>query len=49
MAAISSLFSWLPGSLQLLFTGAVSLFFLVVLFKLVCAIIKVITDLIPGW
>lgn len=49
MGAITSLFGWLPGPLEALFVGAVGIFVLVGLFKIVSAIIKVITDLIPGW
>lgn len=49
MDAITSLFDWLPGPLEALFIGAVAIFILVGLFKLVCAVIRVITDLIPGW
>ena len=49
MTFIFSLFGWLPSPLQALFGGAVVIFVLVALFKLVSAIIKIITDLIPGW
>lgn len=49
MTAITSLFGWLPPSLQLLFSGALAIFILWALFNLVSAIIKIITDLIPGW
>lgn len=49
VSAVFSLFGWLPLPFQLLFGGAVAIFILVALFRLVSAIIKVITDLIPGW
>lgn len=49
MAAVISLFSWLPTSLQFLFRGAIAIFILVALFKLILALINLVTDLIPGW
>lgn len=49
MSSIMGLFGWLPGPLRVLFVGAIAIFILVALFKIVWAIIKTITDLIPGW
>lgn len=49
MSSLNLLFGWLPGPLGALFRGAIAIFVLVGLFKLVSAIIKVVTDLIPGW
>ncbi len=49
MAAVFALFSWLPSPLSLLVGGAVAIFILVAIFRLVVALINVITDLIPGW
>lgn len=49
MTAVFSLFSWLPSPLTLLLGGAVAIFVLVAIFRLVVALINVITDLIPGW
>lgn len=49
MAAILSLFSWLPVPLALFFCGALAIFVLVAIFHLIRALIEVITDLIPGW
>lgn len=49
MAAVFPLFCWLPSPLMLLFGGAVAIFILVAIFRLVVALIGIITDLIPGW
>lgn len=49
MNFVSALFGWLPPPLQVLFAGAIMIFVLVAFFKLVSAIIKIVTDLIPGW
>lgn len=49
MVAILSLFSWLPVTLQALFSGGFFIFILWCLFRLVVSIVRVITDLIPGW
>lgn len=49
MTAIFSLFGWLPSPLALLLGGAVAIFVLVSIFRLVVALINVVTDLIPGW
>lgn len=49
MTAINALFGWLPPFFQGLFGGGLAIFVLWALFKLVSAIIKIVTDLIPGW
>lgn len=49
MTAINALFGWLPPFFQGLFGGGLAIFVLWAIFKLVSAIIKIITDLIPGW
>jgi len=49
MNVIKILFSWCPGPLGFLFTGGLTAFILFSLFKVVAAVIDVISDLIPGW
>lgn len=49
MVAIFSLFGWLPPFFQVLLGGALLIFVLVALFNIISALIKIITDLIPGW
>lgn len=49
MGAVFEIFRWLPGGLRGLFIGAVSVFVLYALYKIVAAIIHLITDIIPGW
>lgn len=49
MKALFSLFSWAPGPLALLLGGALAIFILYGIFKLVMAIVRAITDIIPGW
>lgn len=49
MKELFSLFSWLPDPLKALCVGGLAIFFLIGLFRLICAIINAITDLIPGW
>lgn len=49
MEAILSLFGWCPGPLKALFVGGVCLFLIYGVFKIVMAVIRAITDIIPGW
>lgn len=48
-SVIKSLFDWLPNPLGALFVGAIAIFVLYGVFKIVSAIIKLVTDIIPGW
>lgn len=48
-SVLKGLFSWLPAPLNALFIGAVAIFVLYGVFKIVVAIIQLVTDIIPGW
>lgn len=49
LTSVFSLFNWLPFPLRYLFVGAVSIFVLVGLFKIISAVVHLIADIIPGW
>lgn len=48
-SVVKGLYGWMPAPLNVLFIGAIAIFVMFGIFRIVTAIIQLITDIIPGW